>query len=75
MLVRWVTLEEAARPRLGGDLFDFLTNFLGLPYMAFLEMVGSRRDRPHRTPGLLLRSAISLGDLRQLWHPTPSHLH
>ena len=45
-----------------------------LPFLTFLEMVGSRPDRPLRTPGLLLRPAISLGDLRQLWHPT-SHLH
>ena len=51
-----------------------LFNFLGPPFLAFLEMAGSRPDRPLRTPGLLLQPAISLGDLRQLWHPT-SHLH
>ena len=38
------------------------------------EMAGSRPDRPLRIPGLLLRPAVSLGDLRQLWHPT-SHLY
>ena len=44
------------------------------PFWSFLEMAGSRPDRPLRTPGLLLRPVISLGDLLQLWHPT-SHLH
>ena len=37
-------------------------------------MAGSCPNRPLRTPGLLLRPVISLGDLLQLWHPT-SHLH
>ena len=40
--------------------------FFGVALLAFLEMVGSRPDRPLRTPGLLLRPAISLGDLQQL---------
>ena len=52
----------------------FLPNFWGRPFWSFLEMVGSRPNRPLRTPGLLLRPVISLGDLLQLWHPT-SHLH
>ena len=57
-----------------GKLFFSHPKFLGPPFLAFLEMVGSRPDRPLRTPGLLLRPVISLGDLLQLWHPT-SHLH
>ena len=61
------------RSRLSVFFRNDLTNFLRRP-LAFLEMAGSRPDRPLRTPGLLLRPVISLGDLLQLWHPT-SHLH
>ena len=49
-------------------------HFFGLLFLVFLEMAGSRCDRPLRTAGLLLRPAIRLGDLQQLWRPA-SHLH
>ena len=46
------------------ELYVYLTpNFWGRPFWSFLEMAGSRPDRPLRTPGLLLRPVISLGDL------------
>ena len=64
----------AARRRHPSPSSPLTPNFWGRPFWSFLEMAGSRPDRPLRTPGLLLRPVISLGDLLQLWHPT-SHLH